>query len=105
MIRAGDVLLPRIPFDPLHWQSLQRIMDKLDAPGPPGWGRREDGQLRARCACGLWMSARLHTIDDDGTVSASWYHPAGDAMDCGWHVWIRFLDWDRLGHDGRPTQT
>lgn len=98
MIRPGDIELPRIPFDPLYFQSLMRYVDKREKPPAPGWSRREDGALRVRCACGLWMGMTNHTIDEDGTVFASWYHPAGDMMDCGWHVMARLLEWDKRGH-------
>jgi hypothetical protein len=98
VIRPGDVQIPRIPFTQDTHYKFQELIDKTVTPGPPGWSRDDDGRLRVRCACGYWMACTNHRIDEDGTMFASWLHPKDDALDCGYHVMARLVDWDQLGH-------
>ena len=71
----------------------------------PGWSptRDTEGNLLKpliRCNCGQWSGIGLHHVHADGTVTASFFHatkeqhPDGDASGCGWHVWIKLMDYD-----------
>jgi hypothetical protein len=43
------------------------------------------------CKCGKPCGIGLHHVHSDGKVTASFYHEDG----CGWHVFIKLLDYDR----------
>lgn len=69
--------------------------------GRPGWTQPVDGngnKLKPliRCNCGWYCGIGLHHVHVDGTVTASFFHTAeGDpGRGCGWHVWLKLLDYD-----------
>jgi len=49
-----------------------------------------------RCNCGWFCGIGLHLVHADGTVTASFYHTRESDPDrgCGWHVWLKLLDYD-----------
>lgn len=73
-----------LPFDP-------KMFPNDDGTGPaPAWTMDADRLVYLRCGgckriCG---SPKLHSIDVDGTVNNSVV-----CTECGWHVWVRLLDW------------
>jgi len=61
-----------------------------------------------RCNCGRWCGIGLHHVHADGAVTASFFHSKGtnfaigeDPYGCGWHVFIKLLDYD--GGDFPPN--
>ena len=64
---------------------------EADVADPPVWWQAEGGEILIACGgCGLFHALKGWTVAADGTVSPSVWHnePA-----CGWHVFIRLLDW------------
>jgi hypothetical protein len=62
-----------------------------DAAVPPVWWMGDDGVPLIACGgCGLFHRLEGWAIADDGTVSPSVWH---NEAQCGWHVFIRLLDW------------
>lgn len=62
-----------------------------------------------KCQCGSISGIGLHHVHADGTVTASFFHDANPHPDigylgggCGWHVWLKLLDYDR--GEFPPTQ-
>lgn len=67
-----------------------------DTAEPPVWWAGKD-TFGNRCVlltcggCGVAVHLSGWTVADDGTVSPSVWH---NEPQCGWHVFIRLLDWD-----------
>lgn len=91
---ADLVLVPRVGEDD-DWYARS-----------PGWSPVQDhegNRLKPliRCNCGTWSGIGLHHVHADGTVTASFFHatkaqhPRGDARGCGWHVFLKLLDYDQ----------
>lgn len=100
------------------WIEIPKLADDdFQHGGKPGWAqpvrRRADGSAEPlkpiiRCNCGMLCGIGLHHVHADGTVTASFFHSQGtnyaigESPDgCGWHVWIKLLDW--TGEDFPPN--
>ncbi|MGO9641161.1 MAG: hypothetical protein ACLP1Y_07655 [Candidatus Acidiferrales bacterium] len=81
-----------------------------DSPGPC-WIPREsalDGKKfkpAIKCKCGQVCFIGLHHVHTDGTITRSFFHSEATSFTeggkvyhhepgCGWHVWLRLLDYD-----------
>ena len=54
-----------------------------------------------KCNCGHISGIGLHHVHADGTVTASFFHDSAPHPDigyagggCGWHVWLKLLDYN-----------
>lgn len=70
--------VPGLTYDPLTWHREEH----------PVLGT----QVISVCEKGhqSWLSAKGHTVTEDGTVSPSYVCPVDG---CGWHVWVRLDGW------------
>jgi hypothetical protein len=73
--------------------------------GHPAWfpvvehGTKKHLKPIIRCNCGRLTGIGLHHVHADGTVTASFHHlrgetPPADTEGCGWHVFLKLLDYD-----------
>lgn len=46
------------------------------------------------CKCGVYCGIGLHHVHADGRVTASFYHEKGQNNGCGWHVFLKLLDYN-----------
>jgi hypothetical protein len=70
--------------------------EHLQPPGEPRWTLNPAGRPMIICTCGHIMGLP-HRIAGDGTVSPSLFHPAtDDLLECGFHVFGRFVGWNPL---------
>ena len=77
----------------------------VDSPAPC-WipiQNQEGNPLKplVKCQCGKISGIGLHHVHADGTVTASFFHDSAPHPDigyagggCGWHVWLKLLDYD-----------
>lgn len=74
-------------------------------PNSPGWFQPTQDEVSLkpiiRCNCGSLCGIGLHHVHADGTVTASFFHDAAPHSEihyvgggCGWHVWLKLLDYD-----------
>jgi hypothetical protein len=70
--------------------------------GHPAWFSVQDkdgNKLKpiVRCNCGYFCGLGLHHIYTDGTVTASFFHTqeCDPGRGCGWHVHLKFLEYDQ----------
>jgi len=88
-----------------------------DSPGPC-WVPREYMGRAVKpaivCKCGKVCVIALHHVHADGTVTASFFDSAatsfvhngktfGHTPGCGWHVWLKLLNYDQ--GDFPPEET
>ena len=81
----------------------------VDTPGPCWIPQFWDGLPRRpaiKCQCGMVTHIGLHHVHPDGVVMASYHHATAETFvegghtyshtpGCGWHVWIKLLDYDQ----------
>jgi hypothetical protein len=50
-----------------------------------------------KCKCGQMCGIRLHHVHADGRVTNSFWHYWAERPNdgCGWHVWLKLLDYDQ----------
>ena len=95
--------IPRISTE----DADKSIWADFPVVGKPCWSPVKeygtDKQLKPliRCNCGVWSGIRSHHVHADGTVTASFFHatkaqhPQGTDDGCGWHVWLKLLNYDQ----------
>lgn len=71
----------------------------------PAWIQPVDSEGRKlkpiiRCNCGNWCGIGLHSVHEDGTITASFYHSQGtnyaigeSPEGCGWHEFLKLADY------------
>jgi len=89
--------------------EIPRLTDHKAAG--PGWFRTVNSEGKPlkptiMCKCGHLSGISLHHVHADGTVTASFYHGEAQkfthngkeydqgAPGCGWHVFLKLLDWN-----------
>lgn len=80
--------------------EIPRLTEYED-PGP-GWRavRSQSGEILKpviKCRCGFHVGIGLHHVHEDGRVTASFYHSkeCDPERGCGWHVFLKLLDYDQ----------
>ena len=80
---------------------------KYDDEISPSWIPIRDSEGKPcrpliRCKCGHISGISLHHVHADGTVTASFFHDVNPHPDigyagggCGWHVFLKLLDYDQ----------
>lgn len=74
--------------------DLPRVLNYTEAEAKEGplWWRPDHGSIVLRCGCGeLYILDGRWSVAVDGSVTPSVWH---NTPACGWHYFIRLLDWD-----------
>ncbi len=84
------------------WTEIPR--GDYDSPAPCWVPHEWEGQVLKpiiKCRCDHISHIGLHHVHVDGTVTASFFHDVAPHPDinyagggCGWHVWLKLLDYD-----------
>lgn len=92
--------------------NVQIPCGDFDSPGPCWVPRQYAGKAikpYIKCQCGHLSYIGLHHVHADGTVTASFFHDAAPHPDigyagggCGWHVFLKLLDYDQGDYPPEP---